>query len=80
MVSFYCRRQWYQYATSPRRIHRSFAAIISASRMLSAILELTLGDDLISSRFKRTAAMSDAATSNAELDFFSTLLLGLPRP
>src|SRR5437016_7698065 len=40
---------------------RSLDWIISARRMLSAIFEYTIGDDLISSRFSRTAAMSEAA-------------------
>ena len=43
--------------------------------MLSAIFEQTIGDDLISSRLNRTAAMRDAAMSIAAFGFFSSLLL-----
>src|SRR5262245_7484643 len=57
---------------------RSLAWIISARRMLSAIFECTAGDGLISSRFNRTAAMSDAAMSKTALGFCSSLA-GLPR-
>jgi hypothetical protein len=44
--------------------------------MLSAIFAVTDGEGLISSRFKRTAAMKEAATSTALFGFFSPLLLG----
>jgi hypothetical protein len=47
--------------------------------MLSAIFEWTLGDDLISSRFSRTAAMSDAAIKRTALGFFCSLVVGFPR-
>jgi hypothetical protein len=43
--------------------------------MLSAIFEWTIGEDLISSRFSRTAAMREAAMSIAELAFLSSSLL-----
>ena len=46
--------------------------------MLSAIFEQTIGDDLISSRLSRTAAMRDAAMSIAAFGFFSSLLLRAP--
>jgi hypothetical protein len=49
--------------------------IISARRMLSAIFALTTGDDFISSRFKRTAAISEAAMSKTESGLFASLLL-----
>jgi len=41
--------------------------------MLSAIFAVTDGEGLISSRFKRTAAMKEAATNTAEFGFFSAL-------
>ncbi len=41
--------------------------------MLSAIFAVTDGEGLISSRFKRTAAMKEAATSTAVFGFFSVL-------
>jgi hypothetical protein len=39
--------------------------------MLSAIFAVTDGEGLISSRFRRTAAMKEAATSTAVFGFFS---------
>lgn len=42
---------------------------------MSAILAVTDGDGLISSLFSRTAAMSEAATSIAAFDLFSSGLL-----
>jgi len=54
---------------------RNLAWIISARRMLSAIFEWTLGDDRISSRFSRTAAISDAAMSRSAFGLFSASLL-----
>jgi hypothetical protein len=41
--------------------------------MLSAIFECTTGDGLISSRFNRTAAISDAAINKAAFGFCSSL-------
>jgi hypothetical protein len=41
--------------------------------MLSAIFAVTDGEGLISSRFRRTAAMKEAATSTAVFGFFSGL-------
>jgi hypothetical protein len=46
--------------------------------MLSAIFEWTLGEDLISSLFNRTAAMSEAAIRRTAFGFFSSLLLARP--
>ena len=54
---------------------RSLAWIISARRILSAIFAVTDGDDLISSLFSRTAAMSEAAMSITAFDLFSSGLL-----
>jgi hypothetical protein len=48
---------------------RNLASIISARRMLSAIFEWMVGDDLISSRFSRTAAMSEAGIRRTALAF-----------
>jgi hypothetical protein len=45
--------------------------------MLSAIFELTTGDGLISSLFRRTAAISEAAIKTALFTFFASLLLPL---
>jgi hypothetical protein len=53
---------------------RSLAWIISARRMLSAILEWTIGDDLISSRFNRTAAIKEAAMRRTAFGLVSSLL------
>jgi len=44
--------------------------------MLSAIFAVTDGEGLISSRFRRTAAINEAATNTAVFGFFSPLLLG----
>jgi len=41
--------------------------------MLSAIFAVTDGEGLISSRFRRTAAINEAATSTAVFGFFSAL-------
>lgn len=41
--------------------------------MLSAIFAVTDGEGLISSRFRRTAAMKEAATNTAVFGFFSAL-------
>jgi len=41
--------------------------------MLSAIFAVTDGEGLISSRFRRTAAMKEAASSTAVFGFFSAL-------
>jgi hypothetical protein len=54
---------------------RNLASIISARRMLSAILETTAGDDLISSRLSRTAAINEAAIRMALFIFFVSSLL-----
>ena len=43
-----------------------------AKRILSAIFAWTTGDDLISSRFSRTAAMSDAAMRSPAFGFLSS--------
>jgi len=43
--------------------------------MLSAILQRTNGDGLISSRCSLTATINQAAISIAALDFFSSFLL-----
>lgn len=53
----------------------SLAWIISAKRILSAIFEYTAGDDLISSGFNRTAAISEAAMSSTEFGLLPRLLL-----
>lgn len=42
--------------------------------MLSLIADMTLGDGLISSRAKRTAAMRDAAMNKAFLDLSSPMV------
>ena len=41
--------------------------------MLSAIFAVTDGEGLISSRFRRTAAIKEAATNTAVFGFFSAL-------
>jgi hypothetical protein len=43
--------------------------------MLSAIFAVTDGEGLISSRFRRTAAIKEAATNTAVFAFFSALSL-----
>ncbi len=58
--------------TGGRRYWCSRASIIFAKRMLSSILELTDGEDLISSLFKRTAAISEAAIKMALFAFFDS--------
>jgi len=58
-----------------REIHDCSFAWISAKRMLSAILQRTDGDGLISSRCSLTATINQAAISIAALDFFSSFLL-----
>jgi pimeloyl-ACP methyl ester carboxylesterase len=64
----------------PEKVLPGVSWIISARRMLSAIFEWTTGDDLISSRFSRTAAMSDAAMRSTAFGFLSSLLLDFLRP
>jgi hypothetical protein len=54
---------------------RNLASIISARRMLSAILETTAGDGLISSLLSRTAAINEAAIRMALLILFVSSLL-----
>jgi hypothetical protein len=47
--------------------------------MLSAIFEYTTGDGLISSRFNRTAAISEAAMKRTAFGFFASLIVDFPR-